>query len=100
MVGFAGGAPRREPIVPGMKIELLVCKNIRGNIMKKRNKRTEIMAHEDLSPLTEEILARMGQEGAVIRQRLKTFYRSRSRENHGPLAQPPDETVPSPKIAS
>jgi hypothetical protein len=68
--------------------------------MKKRNKRTEIMAHEDLSPLTEEILARMGQEGADIRQRLKTFYRSRSRENNGLRAQPPDESGPSPKIAS
>jgi hypothetical protein len=49
-----------------MKIELMTSKNIRGHIMKKRNKRTEIMAHEDLSPLTEEILARMGQEGANI----------------------------------
>ena len=76
-----------------MKIELMSCKNIRGHIMKKRNKRTEIMAHEDLSPLTEEILGRMGQEGATIRQRLKTFYRSRSLENHGLLAKQPDETV-------
>jgi hypothetical protein len=69
----------------------MVCKNICGDTMKKRNKRTEIMAHEDLSPLTEEILARMGQEGATIRQRLKTFYRSRSLENHGLPAKQPDE---------
>lgn len=61
--------------------------------MKKRNKRTEIMAHEDLSPLTEEILARMGQEGAVIRQRLKIFYRSRSPENHGLLVKQPEKAV-------
>jgi diadenosine tetraphosphate (Ap4A) HIT family hydrolase len=43
-----------------------------------RNRRTETMGHEDLTPLTEQILARMGREGADIRARLKKFYRRRS----------------------
>jgi hypothetical protein len=43
-----------------------------------RNKRTDSLGHEDLTPLTEQILARMGQEGADIRERLKKFYRRRS----------------------
>ena len=47
----------------------------------KRNKRTETMAHEDLAPLTEHILAQMGDEGAAIRGRLKNFYRCRSINN-------------------
>jgi hypothetical protein len=46
--------------------------------MMKRNKRTEIIAHEDLTPLTEQILAQMGEEGADIRKRLKKFYRNRA----------------------
>ncbi len=44
----------------------------------KRNKRTETMGHEDLTPLTEFILAQMGDEGADIRKRLKNFYRRRA----------------------
>jgi len=44
----------------------------------KRNKRTTVLANEDLAPLTEHILAKMGKEGLAIRKRLKTFYRSRS----------------------
>jgi len=44
----------------------------------KRNKRTTILAHEDLAPLTEQILTKMGKEGSAIRERLKSFYRSRS----------------------
>jgi len=44
----------------------------------KRNKRTEIMAHEEIMPLTEHILAQMGTEGANIRKRLKIFYRRRA----------------------
>jgi hypothetical protein len=48
--------------------------------MKKRNKRTNIMAHVDLAPLTEQILAQMGQKGANIRKRLKIFYRQRSQD--------------------
>ena len=47
----------------------------------KRNKRTETMGHEDLTPLTEYILAQMGDEGADIRERLKNFYRRRSLNN-------------------
>jgi hypothetical protein len=43
----------------------------------KRNKRTETMGHEDLTPLTEHILAQMGDEGVDIRERLKRFYRRR-----------------------
>ena len=47
----------------------------------KRNKRTETMGHEDLTPLTEHILAQMGDEGADIRERLKKLYRRRSLKN-------------------
>ena len=47
----------------------------------KRNKRTETMGHEDLTPLTEYILAQMGDEGADIRIRLKNFYRLRALNN-------------------
>jgi hypothetical protein len=47
----------------------------------KRNKRTETMAHQDLTPLTEFILAQMGDEGAKIRERLKNLYRRRSLNN-------------------
>lgn len=47
----------------------------------KRNKRTVIMAHEDLTPLTEHILSQMGKEGSSIRKRLKLFYRERVDDN-------------------
>jgi hypothetical protein len=47
----------------------------------KRNKRTVTMGHEDLTPLTEHILAQMGNEGVDIRERLKKLYRRRYREN-------------------
>jgi hypothetical protein len=47
----------------------------------KRNKRTETMGHDVLAPLTEHILAQMGDEGADIRGRLKNFYRCRSLHN-------------------
>lgn len=43
----------------------------------KRNKRTVTMGHKDLTPLTEHILAQMGDEGVDIRERLKNFYRRR-----------------------
>jgi hypothetical protein len=43
----------------------------------KRNKRTVIMGHEDLTPLTEHILGQMGDEGVDIRERLKKLYRRR-----------------------
>ena len=52
--------------------------------MKKRNKRTEIKAHEQLAALTERILSQMGEEGAVIRRRLQLFYRRRASRNHAP----------------
>ena len=44
----------------------------------KRNKRTMIIAHEELTPLTEHILSQMGNEGTSIRKRLKLFYRERT----------------------
>ena len=47
----------------------------------KRNKRTETMGHQDLTPLTEYILAQMGDEGTEIRERLKNLYRRRSVNN-------------------
>jgi len=47
----------------------------------KRNKRTITMGHEDLTPLTEHILAQMGDEGVDIRERLKIFYRRRALKN-------------------
>jgi len=43
----------------------------------KRNKKTEAVAHGKLTPLTDQILAKMGQEGTAIRQRLKRFYQER-----------------------
>jgi hypothetical protein len=52
-----------------------------GDNAMKRNKRTETMGHEDLAPLTEYILSRMGAEGAEIRKRLKKFYRRRALVN-------------------
>jgi hypothetical protein len=51
--------------------------------MKKRNKRTEIMAPKELAPLTEQILAQMGQEGATIRRRLKIFFQQRVNRDPG-----------------
>jgi hypothetical protein len=50
----------------------------RVRLMSKRNKRTNIMAHVELAPLTESILAQMGQEGATLRERLTLFYRRRT----------------------
>jgi len=42
-----------------------------------RNKHTETMSHDDLTPLTEYILAQMGAVGSDIRRRLKRLYRRR-----------------------
>ena len=50
----------------------------------KRNKRTMVMAHEDLTPLTQHILSQMGNEGTSIRKRLKLFYRERGPTNPVP----------------
>lgn len=44
----------------------------------KRNKKTVFLAHEELTPLTEHVLAKMGQEGDLIRRRLKSFYREKA----------------------
>jgi hypothetical protein len=60
--------------------------------MKKRNKRTEIMAHVELAPLTESILAEMGQEGATIRERLTVFYRRRACKDPWPLEEYSDNS--------
>jgi hypothetical protein len=42
----------------------------------KRNHRTDILAHMELTPLTEQILDHMGDEGVDIRQRLMALYRT------------------------
>ncbi|MHB9074598.1 MAG: hypothetical protein ACYC6G_13860 [Desulfobaccales bacterium] len=58
--------------------------------MKKRNKRTDILAHIELAPITEQILAQMGQEGADIRRRLTVFYRQRAIKDCGRAEKYPD----------
>jgi hypothetical protein len=70
-----------------MIIEVTAKKNLGGSTMK-RNKRTEIMGHADLTPLTELILNQMGAEGSGIRQRLKNFYRIRALKDHPPFPEP------------
>ena len=59
----------------------------------KRNKRTTILAHEDLAPLTEQILAKMGKEGLAIRERLKSFYRARTVSGQTGFEQPLEAPV-------
>jgi hypothetical protein len=49
----------------------------------KRNRRTVVLGHEELTPLTEHILSRMGPAGSDIRKRLVRFYRERLLENPG-----------------
>jgi hypothetical protein len=56
----------------------------------KRNKRTTILANEDLTPLTEHILDKMGKEGLAIRKRLKSFYRTRTLNTDEVFEQPLD----------
>ena len=70
----------------------MLKKNIRESMMK-RNKRTEIMGHDELNPLTEQILAQMGPEGADIRKRLKIFYRQRASKNPPPFEELLKETA-------
>jgi hypothetical protein len=53
-----------------------------------RNKRTEAKAHEELTPLTEHILAQMGVVGSAIRRKLKLFYRERAPHNLPPPRRP------------
>jgi hypothetical protein len=60
--------------------------------MKKRNKRTDIMVHVELAPLTESILAQMGQEGANIRKKLKVFYSQRTCTDHCRVEDYPDSS--------
>jgi hypothetical protein len=43
----------------------------------KRNRCTKKVAAQDLTPLTEHILAKMGSEGAAIRRRLRHFFKER-----------------------
>jgi hypothetical protein len=43
----------------------------------KRNKCTEKVATQELTPLTERILAKMGTEGTEIRRRLRHFIKER-----------------------
>ena len=55
----------------------------------KRNKRTEKVFKQTLTPLTEQILDRMGPEGAEIRRRLWRFYQERrDPEEPWPYEQP------------
>ena len=49
----------------------------------KRNKRTEKVGDQNLSPLTEKVLALMGSEGAAIRRRLQLFYQTRVEPGEG-----------------
>ena len=49
----------------------------------KRNKRTEKIGDQNLSPLTEKILALMGSEGVAIRRRLQHFYQTRTEPGEG-----------------
>jgi hypothetical protein len=59
----------------------------------KRNKRTTILANEDLTPLTEHILNKMGKEGLAIRKRLKSFYRTRALHPDETFEQPLDTAI-------
>jgi hypothetical protein len=63
----------------------------------KRNKRTENMGHQDLTPLTEYILAQLGDEGAKIRKRLKQLYNRRSHHNLSVCRENLDETACPPE---
>jgi hypothetical protein len=59
----------------------------------KRNKRTMVMAHEDLTPLTEHILTQMGIEGSSIRKRLNLFYRERATTEPIPYEEPLENAI-------
>ena len=73
---------------PGIELEELWKKIAHGVEKMKRNKKTVVLAHEDLTPLTEHILAKMGKEGALLRRRLKSFYRDRALLKEPPFDQP------------
>jgi hypothetical protein len=59
----------------------------------KRNKRTVTVGHEDLTPLTEHILAQMGDAGIDIRERLKKLYRRRYLKDPQTFQEHIDQTV-------
>ena len=50
--------------------------------MRKRNKRTTIISKMELSRLTEQILAGMGEEGKNLRNRLMHFLEERMIPDH------------------
>jgi hypothetical protein len=72
----------------GTEIESLSMKIAAAGGNMKRNKRTIILAHEELTPLTEHILDKMGKEGSLIRKRLKSFYRERASLKEQPFEPP------------
>jgi hypothetical protein len=78
----------RQIILLGIEFEGLGKKIMHGVEKVKRNKKTIILAHEELTPLTEHILAKMGKEGSLIRLRLKSFYRDRALLKEPPYDQP------------
>ncbi|MFP3868748.1 MAG: hypothetical protein ACLFUU_11410 [Desulfobacteraceae bacterium] len=50
--------------------------------MRKRNKRSSHTVSRQISPLTNCILAQMGEEGKVLRQRLEQFFQARGAVEH------------------
>ena len=44
----------------------------------KRNKGNEQVSTQELTPLTERILAKMGSEGTAIRRRLRLLFKERN----------------------
>lgn len=56
---------REELRGAGIEIEIIVKKKSKVSLMRKRNKRTEIMAHIELAPLTEHILATIDRKSVV-----------------------------------
>ena len=49
----------------------------------KRNKCTKKVSAQELTPLTERILAKMGSEGTEIRRRLRHFFKERHGQRGG-----------------
>jgi hypothetical protein len=78
---------REELRGAGIEIEIMVKKKSKVSLMRKRNKRTEIMAQIELAPLTEHILATMGQEGDSIRKRLQLLYRQRAYRHYSRMGE-------------
>jgi hypothetical protein len=78
---YKGANPDKIPVLERLARILKLCPINFCEGAMKRNKRTVTMGHEDLTPLTEYILAQMGDEGVDIRERLKNLYRRRSLKN-------------------